>query len=116
MSSLLTEHFPDPGQERLDTLLRRLDDHLAVPEASHRLAQEIEAVFATRDSGLLVGEFETPLRQELLHERLHFILKENLGRACDDESSSPGELHPQALAEPDVELSPHPALMIQSPV
>jgi hypothetical protein len=35
---------------------------------------------------------------------------------ADDESSSPGELHPRALAEPDVELSPHPALMIRSPV
>src|SRR5262245_58452613 len=34
----------------------------------------------------------------------------------DEESSSPGELHPQALTEPDVELAPHPALMIQLPV
>jgi hypothetical protein len=31
-------------------------------------------------------------------------------------SSSPGEFHPQALTEPDGRLSPHPALMIQSPV
>src|SRR5512147_1645068 len=27
------------------------------------------------------------------------------------ESSSPGEFHPQALTEPDVRLSPHPALI-----
>ena len=33
-----------------------------------------------------------------------------------DESSSPGEFHPQALTDPDGRLSPHPALMIQSPV
>ena len=30
------------------------------------------------------------------------------------ESSSPGELHPQALTEPDVNLSAHPALIVQS--
>src|ERR1019366_1258528 len=29
------------------------------------------------------------------------------------ESSSPGEFHPQALSEPDVKLSPHPALPIE---
>ena len=28
-------------------------------------------------------------------------------------SSSPGELHPQALTEPDVNLSAHPALLVQ---
>ena len=32
------------------------------------------------------------------------------------QSSSPGELHPQALTELDGRLAPHPALMIQSPV
>jgi len=30
------------------------------------------------------------------------------------QSSSPGELHPQALTEPDVNLSIHPALIVQS--
>src|SRR5262249_50621367 len=34
----------------------------------------------------------------------------------DEESSSPGAFHPEALAEPDVELAPHPALMTPSPV
>jgi len=32
----------------------------------------------------------------------------------DHKSSSPGELHPQALTEPDVNLSTHPALIVQS--
>jgi len=32
----------------------------------------------------------------------------------NDRSSSPGELHPQALTEPDVNLSVHPALIVQS--
>jgi hypothetical protein len=31
------------------------------------------------------------------------------------ESSSPGESHPQALPEPDVNLSIHPALIVQPP-
>jgi hypothetical protein len=31
-------------------------------------------------------------------------------------SSSPGELHPQALTEPDGNLSAHPALIVQSQV
>src|SRR5450755_1157658 len=84
--------------------------------APDRLAQEIEAVLNMRDPGLLVGEFETPLLQELFHERFDSIFEENLRRARDNESSSPGELHPQALAEPDVELASHPALMTQSPV
>ena len=31
------------------------------------------------------------------------------------ESSSPGEFHPQALTDPDVNVSAHPALIILSP-
>jgi len=33
----------------------------------------------------------------------------------NDESSSPGEFHPQALTDPDVTVSRHPALIIQLP-
>src|SRR5262249_61943051 len=51
------------------------------------------------------------LRQHVEHAAGVFLAGE-----AQDESSGPGELHPQALAEPDVELAPHPALMIQSPV
>jgi hypothetical protein len=32
----------------------------------------------------------------------------------DHKSSSPGESHPQALTEPDVNLSAHPAPIVQS--
>ena len=42
------------------------------------LAQEIEAVLDMRDPGLLVGEFETPLGQEVCHERFHFLLQNAL--------------------------------------
>jgi len=33
----------------------------------------------------------------------------------DVESSSPGEFHPQALTDPDVNVSAHPALIIPLP-
>ena len=42
-----------------------------------------------------------------------------LAPACfcaEAKSSGPGDLHPQALPEPDGKLAPHPALMTQSPV
>ena len=42
--------------------------------------------------------------------RLTMVLKAN------HKSSSPGESHPQALTEPDVNLSAHPALIVQSQV
>jgi len=32
-----------------------------------------------------------------------------------DKSSRPGESHPQALTDPDVSLSTHPALIVQPP-
>src|SRR5262249_18077302 len=59
---------------------------------------------------------ETPLLEEMSHERHDFMLQELPRCAGDDKSSGPGELHPQALTEPDGKLAPHPALMIQSPV
>jgi len=35
-----------------------------------------------------------------------------LGNILDGGSSSPGEFHPQALTDPDVNVSAHPALII----
>src|SRR4051812_49000535 len=69
-----------------------------------------------RDPGLLVRELEPSFVQEMGHERLDLITKEFLRYARDQESSSPGGFHPQALSDPDGRLSPQPALMIQSPV
>src|SRR5262245_7815058 len=63
-----------------------------------------------RDPGLLVGEIKPSLLQDVSHERLHLITKESLRGAGDQESSGPGEFHPQALADPDGSLSTHPAL------
>src|SRR5262249_36858208 len=75
----------DLGQERLDASPRRLDEHLAVAMTPGRLPKEVEAVLDMRDPGLLVGEFETPLLQELLHERLDSVAQQNPRRARDDE-------------------------------
>lgn len=37
-----------------------------------------------------------------------------LSLAQDKKSSSPREFHPQALTEPDLNVSAHPALIVQS--
>ncbi len=59
-------------------------------------------------------------RQPVLAEPLRQNFHDALGVAVitkpNDKSSSPGELHPQALTEPDVNLSAHPALIVQSQV
>src|SRR5262249_45206267 len=69
--------FPDDplflGQERPHVLPRRLEEYLAAAVTPHVLAEEVEAVFAMRDPGLLVGEFETPLSKEVLHEGLDSV-------------------------------------------
>ena len=39
----------------------------------------------------------------------------SLSQGYIDESSSPGEFHPQTLTDPDVTVSRHPALIIQLP-
>src|SRR4051794_19606093 len=81
----VVDRLLDLGQERLDAPLRWLDQDLAIAEAPDRLAQEIEAVLDMRDPGLLVGEFETPLAQEVFHERLDFSSQEDPRCAGDDE-------------------------------
>ncbi len=39
----------------------------------------------------------------------------SLQKRMGEESSSPGEFYPQALTDPDVTVSRHPALIIQLP-
>ncbi|HKB38665.1 MAG TPA: hypothetical protein VKD72_19630 [Gemmataceae bacterium] len=72
------------GQEPLLVLAGRLQQKLG-PKTAHVLAQEVEAVCHMRDAGFLVGEFETPLLQEVCHERLHFVAQKFLRGARDDE-------------------------------
>src|SRR6266566_4212889 len=75
----------DIGQERIDASLRLLYQHLAIAMTPDRLPEKVEAVLQRRDPGLLVGEFETPLLQELFHERLDFIAQQKPRRARDNE-------------------------------
>jgi len=49
------------------------------------LTEEIEAVFHLREFGFLVGESETPLEQEVLHERLDFMTQKRRRCARDNE-------------------------------
>lgn len=55
------------------------------------------------------AELAKPLRDNFRHALGVAIIAEP-----NHESSSPGESHPQALTEPDVNLSTHPALIVQS--
>ena len=63
--------------------------------------------------GLLRMEFQSELRQPLPE-----LFKESPGISFQLEakhkSSRPGELHPQALTDPDLNVSAHPALIVQS--
>src|SRR5262249_6468164 len=68
-----------------DVAPRRLQQHLAVVVTPYLLAQKVEAVFHLREFGFLVGESETPLGQEVLHERLDFITQKRRRRAGDNE-------------------------------
>ncbi len=43
----------------------------------------------------------------------HTISWGSVGTDKSEQSSGPGEFHPQALTEPDVSLSTHPALIDQ---
>ena len=91
-----------------------------LPNASaHVLAQvtakKIEARPSSREvdaSRLLRMQLQTQPREHLL-DALLGLLARRLRVAHDHESSSGGELHPSALREPDVKLSPHPAPIAQ---
>src|SRR5262249_31660246 len=69
------------------------------------------------DQRLLPGEFELEhIAQESFQLTLDLFGLLAWPTEAEEESSGPGELHPQAFSDPDGRLSPHPALMIQSPV
>src|SRR4029453_11759906 len=99
------------------------------PSAVVREAQEVEGLRASLPGscsslggeppeldqpGLALVERQAELRQPVLerHEKLPRLC---LMLAADHQSSSGGDLHPSALPEPDVRLSPHPAPTLQPP-
>src|SRR6516162_6125126 len=83
-STLLLDNLVDLGQKTTHVFGRRLQQKL-LTVAMYVLAQKIEAVFDMRDVGFLVGEFKTPLLQEMCHERSYFVTEKFLRRAGNDE-------------------------------
>ena len=78
-----------------------------------RVAQELTLSRMSHATlGTIYHQTET-LLQEALH-RIEYSFARPLAANINVASSSPGELHPQALTEPDVNLSAHPAPIVQS--
>src|SRR6476660_4855250 len=104
-----------PGQEAHE----RLPPVVLGPPRPKRVAQRVElnvlvlalpvAVLTVHDLGLLRVKFQTAFRQTR-PDRRQQLLRLSLALGVDDQSSSPGEFHPQALTEPDGKLALHPAL------
>ena len=59
---------------------------------------------------------KTALSKERFDRGPDVFFQQAFGFARHNESSSPGESHPEALSEPDVKLSPHTAPTVQPPV
>ena len=101
------EVLPDRGSTRAHQEFRRR-------ESFELSADEVEAFRITNNPCFLRAEPQPPSCEELsqLGEDDRFELPSRTGQ--HHESSSPGELHRQALTEPDVNLSTHPAPIVQS--
>jgi len=77
-------------------------------------AQEVQALpFMTQvnDPGLFAADFQT--HPGFYLPSYPVLETDALVSGKDNKSSSPGESHPQALTEPDVNVSAHPAPMVQ---
>ena len=77
------------------------------------LSQEIEAVLNRGEVGFRWRKFQPAFAQKLHHKRFDLVCQEFRRTPCNDESSSAGESHPRALSDPDVNLSAHPAPIVQ---
>ena len=114
-----TRHLADLFTDAQDFLLRRSGTEIRSARsrrvvAAEGLAQEVKRV---RRHVANMG-FRLVNRQlQLLHHVPHGVHRLVGGAAAaDHESSSLGESHPQALTEPDVNRSAHPAPIVQSQV
>src|ERR1039458_8602282 len=58
---------------------------------------------------------QSVFRESLLEHREHF-LRILFVLETEQKSSRPGEFHPQALTDPDMNVSAHPALIVQPPL
>jgi hypothetical protein len=70
--------------------------------------------FTERDKPRLIGVDCQTVLAESLRQNFHHALGVSQVAKPYHKSSSPGEFRPQALTEPDVSLSAHPALIAQS--
>src|SRR4051812_18645604 len=94
------------------------------PSRLEGVAEEVErdvfilprpvVVLAVDDPGLRGMKLQTAFRQAT-PDRLQHSPRLRLAPAMDERSSRGGDLHPSALPEPDVRLSPHPAPTLQPP-
>src|SRR3954447_8615216 len=92
------------------------------PSRLEGVAEEVErdvfvlprpvVILAVDDPGLRGMKLQTAFRQAT-PDRLQHSPRLRLAPAMDERSSSGGDLHPSALPEPDVRLSPHPAPTLQ---
>ena len=64
------------------------------------------------DFRFIFGEGEPSHREKILHKRDNFIFQCFVCGSSDHKSSQPGELPPELLTEPDVNLSAQPAPIV----
>jgi hypothetical protein len=115
---------------RNDENLTVPDRHIAIPEANAHLSvqgdKHLIGVFVVMPNELIlkfdelkviVSHLGNDLRGPGLGEFVKLFTEVDRGLHAPPfsmpESSSPGEFHPEALTEPDVSLSTHPALIDQ---
>jgi len=82
--------------------------------AAKRITKKVEALLAAVNDVCLLGMQRQTCFGDETFDFLKRQLRLLLTTTQDHKSSSPGEFHPQALTEPDVNLSAHPALIVRS--
>ena len=98
--------------ELADGLRRYVDRRTRFHE---REAEELE-LLARHHAALLLVHHQAKRVGQVAGNRCHDPLGSSWRLRKDRTPSSPGKSHPQALTEPDVSLSAHPALIVQSQV
>ena len=114
----------EPSQARTACLASHPPTSLTGPRPVEREPEEVEGrpTFPAllplrrtpeREKPRLVGMQGQSEMLQPLAEGVHHALRIVFGFEADDELSNPGESHPRVLAEPDVNVSAHPAPIIQ---
>lgn len=111
-ASIATSDLAGTRFELVEVLLG--DANLATVALEDK-AEKLDSVGAT-NAALLSIDNQLEFSRQVMLDRLEHTARclSRLGE--HKKSSSPGELHPQALTEPDVSLSAHPAPIVQAQV